>query len=56
MKNNSIKAIKEFIAELPAQLELQVAIAKLQRKKFLALMAEGFTEAQALELSKKITS
>jgi len=55
MKKSQIQAVKEFITELPAQLELQVAIAKLQRKRFLALMEEGFTEAQAIELSKKIT-
>jgi len=56
MHQTPLKAIREFIAQLPAHLELQVAMAQLQRKRFDALIKEGFTEAQALELCKHIFS
>lgn len=44
--------MREIEGSLDAALRCQTALAKLQRAKFLSLVAEGFTEAQALELCK----
>lgn len=38
--------------DMPAQLEYEQLKAKLTRAKFLALVAEGFTESQAIDLCK----
>ena len=50
----AIKNVQGFIANMPAMMELQVAMARLQRARFKALLKEGFTEAQAIELCKKV--
>ena len=42
--------------QIPALLEFERLQAKLLRAKFLALVAEGFSEQQALELCKKVTA
>ena len=46
MKELLFKALEEF----PAMCELYKLDAKQQRVRFLALVKEGFTEAQAIEL------
>lgn len=38
--------------DMPAQIEYEQLKAKLTRAKYLELVAQGFTEAQALELCK----
>lgn len=47
------QAVRNLRENLPALLELDELQARLTRKKFLALVSQGFTEAQALELCKK---
>ena len=42
----------DTIERLPILIEYGKADAKLKREKFLSLVAEGFTEQQALELVK----
>lgn len=44
--------MRELEPALDAVLQCQEALAKLTRLKYLSLIAEGFTEAQALELCK----
>lgn len=39
--------------EMPAQIEFEQFQAKLKRVRFLALIAEGFTETQAMDLCKE---
>lgn len=46
------KLIAEFKRNMSALLEYQVMRSKLQRAHYLALIAEGFTREQALELTK----
>lgn len=46
------QAIKAITDNWTAQVELQRAFARLARVKYLALIAEGFTEEQALQLVK----
>ena len=49
--------IAQQIAEMnevtPMRLDLERALAKITRAKFIALVGEGFTPEQALELCKK---
>ncbi len=45
-------SIRNLRENLPALMELKQIDAKLARVKFLALVQEGFTEQQALELCK----
>lgn len=47
-------ALRELKAGLKSQIELQAVVAQIQKAKFDALIEHGFTEAQALELSKSI--
>lgn len=47
-------AMAQLMADLPGLLQYQGVIATLQRARFLALVKEGFTEVQALELSKDV--
>lgn len=42
--------VKHFRRTMALQIEIEQIQAKLTRAKFTALMEEGFTEAQALEL------
>lgn len=46
--------IVELQELLPMRIDLERHGAKVTRAKFVALVAEGFTEAQAIELCKKI--
>ncbi len=46
--------LRNLQRHLPHLVEHQKLVAKLTRNKFLALQAEGFTEAQALELSRSL--
>jgi hypothetical protein len=48
------QAVRNLRENLPALLEMEDLQAKLSRKKFLCLVAEGFTETQALELCRKV--
>lgn len=48
--------LKQLKENMPAQLEFQQLTAKLTRAKYLALVAEGFTESQALDLCKEYRS
>lgn len=45
----SVKTLRE---NLPALIEIHQLNARLLRKRFIALVAEGFNEQQALELCK----
>jgi hypothetical protein len=45
--------IREMHELLPMRADLERALARIVRVKFLALTAEGFTPEQALELCKK---
>lgn len=47
------QAVKKLRDNLPALLEMEQLHARLTRNKFLALVQQGFTEQQALELCKK---
>lgn len=47
-------AIRRLREDLPIQIEFYGMLSKLIRAKFEALVAEGFTEAQALELSRTV--
>ena len=47
------RQIVELNELLPMRLDLERFNAKVARARFLGLIAEGFTEAQALELCKK---
>lgn len=46
--------IKRFYEQLDDHKKLQRMMAELHRTKYLACLAEGFTEAQALELCKNV--
>tara|TARA_B100002049_G_scaffold210911_1_gene173626 strand:+ start:295 stop:513 length:219 start_codon:yes stop_codon:yes gene_type:complete len=50
------QAIRQLRENMDDLVELQSALAQIQRAKFKALIAEGFTEAQALELAKNAFS
>jgi hypothetical protein len=43
---------REMIENMPAHIELAKAMAQITRAKYLALVAQGFDERQALELCK----
>jgi len=45
----AVRAMKEQLSD---QIEFQQLVAKLQRAKYVALIEEGFTPAEALELCK----
>jgi hypothetical protein len=45
--------IRDMQELMPLRLDLERALARITRIKFVALMAEGFTPEQALELCKK---
>lgn len=47
------QSVKTLRDNLPAMMELKQLDAKLCRVKFLALVEQGFTEQQALELCKE---
>lgn len=44
--------VRDLREQMPMQIEMEQLMAKVRRAKFLALVAEGFTEGQALELCK----
>ena len=44
--------VREMQENLPAHLEFAKLTSKLQRARYLALIAEGFNDRQALELCK----
>jgi hypothetical protein len=46
--------VAELRSLLPARIEYQKVMAKLQREAYDAYLAEGFTPAQALELVKEL--
>jgi hypothetical protein len=46
------QAVKQMTENWPAKVEFHQAMARLARVKFLALVAEGFTEEQALVMVK----
>ena len=48
------KMLENAIEQLPEQIKFQHYTAKVTRVKYLALIEEGFTEAQALELCKSV--
>jgi len=55
-QKDDMKAASEFARRnLPTMIENAVMIAKLRRSYYDAYLAEGFTEAQALELCKVLT-
>lgn len=51
-KNDFREAIRMMKEQMHDQLEFYKLTAKLHRAKYLALIDEGFTPAEALELSK----
>lgn len=48
----SAQALKKLMDDMVLMQESFVALAKMTRAKYNALVAEGFTEAQAIELCK----
>lgn len=54
MKQEPEIAWHEILKQLPHLLRAEVVKAKLMRGRYLALLEEGFSEAQALELCKDI--
>jgi hypothetical protein len=46
------RALKDLAAALPSMIEAQAITAAILRAKFNALVKEGFSEAQAVELCK----
>ena len=42
----------QLVEEMPVQIMLQVQVAKLTRAKYLALLEQGFTKEEALQLCK----
>lgn len=51
---NLTKELRNLVENLPVMLEYQTAVAQLQRARYKALLKEGFTEEQAIELCKSI--
>jgi hypothetical protein len=47
------QAVKNLRDNLPALLEMEEINARITRRKFVALQAQGFSEQQALELCKR---
>lgn len=45
-------SLRQLEQDLPALIEMQKFSVRMTREKFKRLLAEGFTEAQALELCK----
>jgi len=54
VKNINAETIRKIKKDLPMMLEYQLVAAELARDKYTALINQGFTEAQALELTKTI--
>jgi len=48
------RAMTELRTLLPAVLEHQIIMAQVTRARYNALIKEGFTEAQAIELCKQV--
>lgn len=48
------ETLSQFFDQLPEQIKFQQYTAKITRVKYDALIKEGFTEEQALELCKKV--
>ncbi len=53
-KDDKAAALEEMRRSMPAMLEYQRAMAKLQREAYVAYIKEGFTAKQAIELCKAI--
>lgn len=49
----TLRAIREIQVALPVVIEGQKALARATRARYLALVKEGFTQEQALELCKQ---
>lgn len=49
------QALSALARDLPALLSAQEILAQLQRERYLALIKQGFTEQQALELAAKVS-
>lgn len=55
-KPDEMRAAVELIKrDAAALIEMGIVMAKIRRAHFLAYKAEGFTDAEALELCKKVT-
>lgn len=52
--NLSAEAVRKMRTDLPVLVEYLQMTAELQKAKFDALRSQGFTEAQAIELSKSL--
>lgn len=50
--DNLKQELRKYQESLPLMVEYQVALAKVQWSRYTALVEEGFTEAQAIELCK----
>lgn len=48
------QALNDMRDCIPAHIEMQVLLAQVTRAKYNALLKEGFTEAQALELCRTL--
>lgn len=47
------QSVKELAENMPAMLELTALNAKITRKQFMALIEQGFTREEALQVCKK---
>lgn len=54
MDKEFIKAARLFIEQVPILVDCQVAIARLQKARYDALIKEGFTEQQAVQLCQNV--
>lgn len=53
-KDKAVAAVEQLKRSLPLVVEYQVAISKIIRARYMALIAEGFTPSEALTIVKEM--